>query len=258
MQVRVGIAVQGRPGLVVDRPHGCGDFCLIRFRQRAFLSRDRASNVSADECLLLGPHTPTYIAGDPIIDNDFLHLSPDLIEPALRRFPVPLDRQLAPRSSGFLLPLLGRVQEEWVRRDQHWQAAVETCVTDLFLRLARNLDGGTDAVPVAHADRLREIRLQVHRSPTERWTVARMAALAHLQESQFSLLYRHLFGHPPIEDLLRVRLDLARHYLAGYDLTVSEIAGLCGFGDLAYFSRCFRRHIGIPPSTYRRQSRGPH
>lgn len=54
--------------------------------------------------------------------------------------------------------------------------------------------------------------------------------------------------------VLERRLSLARSFLndpgcAG--LSISTIALTCGFGDISYFNKCFRRHYGMTPSDVR-------
>jgi transcriptional regulator GlxA family with amidase domain len=48
-------------------------------------------------------------------------------------------------------------------------------------------------------------------------------------------------------------LDRAKQLLAETDLTVSEIAAKCGFGELKRLSEAFRAKIGLTPLAYRRQ-----
>ncbi|MGH3750904.1 MAG: helix-turn-helix transcriptional regulator, partial [Micromonosporaceae bacterium] len=186
----------------------------------------------------------------------FAHLSTDLTGDVLTAHPVPLEQPFTPRGTEFVLPLLSRMQRERAQRQTHWQSAVRLCVVDLFLRLSRGVAEASVSAATPHADKLREVRLTVHRSPAERWTVPRMAALAHLKESQFAVLYRRLFGVTPAEDLIQVRLDLARYYLAHYELPVAEVAELSGFTDASYFSRCFHRRVGCPPSRFRQGAAG--
>jgi AraC family transcriptional regulator, positive regulator of tynA and feaB len=54
------------------------------------------------------------------------------------------------------------------------------------------------------------------------------------------------------EYVLEQRLNLAeRQLISSANATVSEIAYAAGFGDLSYFSRCFRRRFGMTPSERR-------
>jgi AraC-like DNA-binding protein len=56
------------------------------------------------------------------------------------------------------------------------------------------------------------------------------------------------------ERVLELRLDKARRMLTAslHDrLRIIDIAHACGFGDISYFNRCFRRRFGASPMQYR-------
>jgi AraC family transcriptional activator of pobA len=53
----------------------------------------------------------------------------------------------------------------------------------------------------------------------------------------------------------RVMIEAVR-LLRYTDRTVGEVAYLTGFSDPLYFSRAFKRHVGVPPSAYRDRIRG--
>jgi AraC-like DNA-binding protein len=247
----VGIQQRGRPGMVVHRPRGSGDYVFVRFLEPALLSLDGRQRAEAGEVIVWGPDSPSYIeAGPEGIYNDYVHLPPALVGEALSRFPLPLARPFALRDAYFWTPLLTRIEREWMSRPPLWEEALGLCAAELALHLTRQATGATHPSQGRHDAVLREVRLRVHRSPREPWTVARMAALAGLRESRFTVLYRDLFGCPPMEDLIRARIELAQYYLMNHNLSVAAVAELTGFGNVYYFSRCFRKHVGCPPSRY--------
>jgi YesN/AraC family two-component response regulator len=47
------------------------------------------------------------------------------------------------------------------------------------------------------------------------------------------------------------RLEYAKHLLAGSALYIQEIAEECGFQDINYFCRLFKRKYGMTPNKYR-------
>ncbi|MGD9601944.1 MAG: helix-turn-helix transcriptional regulator [Gammaproteobacteria bacterium] len=60
------------------------------------------------------------------------------------------------------------------------------------------------------------------------------------------------------ESIMETRLQAARSMLEtalGGPKTVSEIAYLCGFRDVAHFSRRFRRQFNAPPRDFLRRGR---
>jgi transcriptional regulator GlxA family with amidase domain len=54
---------------------------------------------------------------------------------------------------------------------------------------------------------------------------------------------------------LHLRLGLAKRMLENTDGSITSIGLDCGFADTSYFSRAFARHVGMPPSAFRRQAR---
>ena len=59
-----------------------------------------------------------------------------------------------------------------------------------------------------------------------------------------------------IEYLNQVKIKNARQLLEFSDREVGDIAELCGFNSVAYFSNVFKKITGIAPSEYRKSTRG--
>ena len=83
-------------------------------------------------------------------------------------------------------------------------------------------------------------------------SLADIAASAGLSPYHFGRVFRAATGVPPHRFLTRIRIDVARRRLADTDLSVTEIAQLCGFGSASQFSTAFRRETGLAPRTFRR------
>ena len=59
-------------------------------------------------------------------------------------------------------------------------------------------------------------------------------------------------GMTPIEYLTSVRMNNAKTMLRIFkDVSIQEIAAKCGYFDAAYFTRCFKRTVGMSPREYR-------
>ena len=82
-------------------------------------------------------------------------------------------------------------------------------------------------------------------------TVAELAARCGISEVYFRRIFRERFGISPKEYLIRLRMDYAKQLLASGQFTVTEVAGLCGYGEPCHFSREFLRHVGCPPREYK-------
>jgi AraC-like DNA-binding protein len=49
-----------------------------------------------------------------------------------------------------------------------------------------------------------------------------------------------------------MRIDAGRRHLLDGDLSVTEIAALCGFSSASQFSTAFHRETGMAPREFRR------
>ncbi len=63
--------------------------------------------------------------------------------------------------------------------------------------------------------------------------------------------FKTQLGTSPINYLLSLRIQLAKHLLSESDLSIQKIADKCGFDNSYYFSSFFKKRIGMSPSVYR-------
>ena len=80
-----------------------------------------------------------------------------------------------------------------------------------------------------------------------------LARMAHMSKRHFMRNFQAAIGNSPIAHLLQLRVNRAASLLRRSDHTITEIAFEAGFGDSNYFSRQFRKLLGVTPSDYRRQ-----
>ena len=80
-------------------------------------------------------------------------------------------------------------------------------------------------------------------------SVSSIAASAGISRSHLYRLFMQHISMPPNEYLMRYRIGKAAGLLKE-GLTVGEAAYSTGFSDQLYFSRVFRKYMGVPPSRY--------
>ena len=74
----------------------------------------------------------------------------------------------------------------------------------------------------------------------------------YYNQSYFCRLFKSHFGTSFLEYLSMYRISLAKTMLENPSAKVSEVSEAVGFMDSAYFSRCFKRLVGISPSEYKK------
>jgi len=99
---------------------------------------------------------------------------------------------------------------------------------------------------------VRRAIVYIHRHYGEPLTRKEIAKGANLSARHLDRCFREQMGITPMAYLNRFRLRQSRRLLVSSPLNISEIAATVGFSDSGYFSRVFRRDMGMSPSEYRR------
>jgi len=90
----------------------------------------------------------------------------------------------------------------------------------------------------------------IHAEPSRDWTLDSLAHAAGLSRSIFAKRFNDLIGTPPIEYLVRWRVQLAARLL-DQGVRIAETASSVGYKSEATFSRVFKRFAGAPPGAWR-------
>ncbi|MCC3373240.1 AraC family transcriptional regulator [Cohnella sp. REN36] len=83
-----------------------------------------------------------------------------------------------------------------------------------------------------------------------------LAAHAGVSKQHLVYLFKQETGFPPIEYFLRLKMQKAGQLLSLTGMTVKEIAAAVGIGDPYYFSRLFKKLMGMSPANYRSVPKG--
>lgn len=83
-----------------------------------------------------------------------------------------------------------------------------------------------------------------------------LARTATMSKFHFLRTFRNVTGVTPIRFLAAVRIDEAKRLLFATSMTVAEISVQVGYSSLGTFTRRFTECVGLPPTAYRRVSRG--
>ncbi len=80
------------------------------------------------------------------------------------------------------------------------------------------------------------------------------AAALFYTQSYFCRSFRQHFGVPFSEYVTMYRLLKAKELLRDTDMKMTDIAVACGFSGGTYFSKCFRKHMNLTPSQYKKST----
>ncbi len=84
-------------------------------------------------------------------------------------------------------------------------------------------------------------------------SVQEMAERLHISAGYLTDVLKQESGKTALEHIHIYLIAEAKNRLIGEDRSVSEIAYALGFENLSYFSRLFKKEVGISPNTYKKQ-----
>jgi LacI family transcriptional regulator len=98
---------------------------------------------------------------------------------------------------------------------------------------------------------LRYIRSHAAGSPY----ISDIARFVGVARTTLQTRFHAVVGHTMLDEIQRVRIQLAKELLRTSDLSLEMISDRCGFGNSQRFSVLFRQRTGMAPSQFRRASR---
>ena len=85
----------------------------------------------------------------------------------------------------------------------------------------------------------------------ENMTRESLAAIVYLTPDYLSHLFKRETGFSLTNYIIYERIEEAKRLLAGTGLSISDIATRCGFQNISYFSKQFKRFTGVTPREFR-------
>ena len=105
----------------------------------------------------------------------------------------------------------------------------------------------------AQQARIRKVLDYIHENPYRSYSLEELQEIAGIQKSLFLQEFRSVTGTTPIQYITQRRLAYARELLLETEAPIQQIAFQCGFEDVFYFSRCFKKQFHLSPRAYRKE-----
>ncbi len=100
---------------------------------------------------------------------------------------------------------------------------------------------------------VRQAMAYLHEHYAEAITREDLARHVGMSDDYLTHCFRQEVGMTPIAYLNRYRVDQAKQLLKDTSQSITDIALAVGFSDSGYFSRVFRREVGLSPEAFRKE-----
>ncbi len=90
---------------------------------------------------------------------------------------------------------------------------------------------------------------------TKKLKLEEIAAETGLSASHFSRLFVNRTGHSPIDYFIQLKIQRACRLIDNSGWSIADVSREMGFDDQFYFSRVFRKVMGMSPNEYRKRGK---
>lgn len=102
-------------------------------------------------------------------------------------------------------------------------------------------------------ERMKLIMQYISEHFSEEITIADLAECAMISESEVLRCFHNTISTTPIQYVKQFRIHKAAALLNSTNLKIVDIGSLCGFQEMSYFAKSFKKVYGCTPTEYRLQ-----
>lgn len=140
-----------------------------------------------------------------------------------------------------------RIMHEFSERAEYFDTAAGNLLSYVLILLARKKNSQKNSYSLNTAEKIVNY---INDNYGIKITNQSIADIFGFNSHYVSDMIKKFTGMSLHKYLLHVRMIKAISYMESNTYTLSEIAVRCGFGDIYYFSRYFKKEMGISPSEY--------
>ena len=136
--------------------------------------------------------------------------------------------------------------EGFARNDSYRAYDLASLLDRLLIEIGRAIEKKeTERVSLS-----RSIRY-VNENYTAQIKIPTLAQMENMCMTAYNMAFKNQMGMSPTKYIIKLRTDNAKELLCATTMTVKEIGTLCGYDDVNFFRKTFKKEIGVSPSEYR-------
>ncbi len=249
----IGLNWKNSPEDITDRPKGVRNWQINLYHDPMIVgtSKENALEINSPCMCFFKPVTGIWYRGLKAgYTDDWMSANGD-IEKALDYHGLEANQGIAVNNISELQRCVRKLHVEWEQRPPFAEEALRDGLLEIIRLCARGrieIEDGKEQ----HLEAILAVRKKISQQFEKPWTVTEMAEMLSLSENRFSYLYKRYCGEAPQRDLIAFRMQRAIDLLTNNrEMTVADVAEVCGYDDSLYFSRVFKRYHGRTPSSCR-------
>jgi len=147
--------------------------------------------------------------------------------------------------------LFQRIFTAWVAKDDGYYHECIALLYSIFSELERKSYVSSD-----HFQKIKPAVDMIHGCFLQKMPgTGELSTLCGISASYLKQLFKEKYGIPPKKYMIQLKINHACDLLRLERYTVTQIAELCNFSDVYFFSRQFKEYMGITPTQFAKKYR---
>lgn len=153
------------------------------------------------------------------------------------------------------LAILDKIADTYKEKRYGYEMIMKACIIDIFSKLYFNKEFSIcERTYSEETNTFSDIITYIHTNYCEKIRLEDLQGLAYCSKSYIIQMFRRNTGKTPIEYINSYRLYMSTELLRNNNYTILDISMKCGFENVGYFIKLFKKEFGITPLKYRKQS----
>ncbi|MDB5275643.1 MAG: transcriptional regulator, AraC family [Ferruginibacter sp.] len=223
-----------------------GETVIVPAHQTMVIDFPEASAATPSQCIALAVDAE-YITGTLDYLNNFYNNKQDLHEWKLQFNQYHFD------NDNEVSDLINKLIRICSSAETTKNIYADLNLKELLIRLVQSQHLQQVKTEITHngnQTRLQYVMHFIHENLTDKILINNLCRKAYLSRNHFFRWFKEQFGVTPVEYINQERIKLAKQLLAEQQKSITSVSSLCGFTDVNYFVRIFKKIEGITPGAY--------
>lgn len=179
----------------------------------------------------------------------WVHFTGNQVEDTLERFGFCHEFVFTIQNSEKTFSLFKRIFYEFMLRNDNYLFAASTYLLQMFVNISRETSQQT-----SKTNRLKNSLAYIHSNFQKDIELEELARLEGISISHYRKEFTKLMNTNPKQYITAQRISFATNLLQFTDTPIKEVAEQCGYNDLCYFYRIFKKLTNLTPAELRNHS----
>lgn len=226
-----------------------GDICIVNSGELHKLDGNEQDTVH--DVIIFNPHILEFVYPDEFQE--------DFIAPLLSHA-YSLPRRISPDEEGYtdFSGLFDKAVRIGLEERKGWYLREKIVLLEMLNELVLShpmvpAESILSAAEKERIDRYKRIVSYIEMHYADKVSLEELAQAAQCNSQYLCHFFKEIAGVSPVQYLIGYRIEQAQEMLRNTTKTVLEVSLDCGFENVSYFIRQFRKGVGKTPGTYRKE-----